>query len=50
MEMEPLLDPANARTRLFPIHYQDLWKARQDHKSSFWTAEELDLRPDLTDW
>jgi len=48
--MEPLLDPSNSRTRLFPIHYQDLWKARQDHKASFWTAEELDLQPDLTDW
>jgi ribonucleoside-diphosphate reductase beta chain len=27
-----------------------LWKARQDHKASFWTAEELDLRPDVADW
>ena len=48
--MEPLLDPNNVRTRLFPIVHQDLWKARQDHKASFWTAEELDLRNDLTDW
>ncbi len=48
--MEPLLDPKNARTRLFPIVHQDLWKARQDHKASFWTAEELDLAQDLPDW
>lgn len=47
---EPLLDPLNRRTRLFPIQYPDLWKARQDHKASFWTAEELDLVKDLSDW
>jgi len=48
--MELLLDPSQSRTRLFPILYQDVWKARQDHKASFWTAEELDLTPDLKDW
>jgi ribonucleoside-diphosphate reductase beta chain len=48
--MERLLDPANARTKLFPIQYPDIWKARQDHKASFWTAEELDLSGDLKDW
>jgi ribonucleoside-diphosphate reductase beta chain len=48
--MEPLLDHNQARTQLFPIRYPELWKARQDHKASFWTAEELDLRPDMTDW
>jgi len=48
--MEPLLNPENSRTRLFPIQYPDLWKARQDHKASFWTAEELDLSSDLNDW
>lgn len=50
MSVEPLLDPANRRTRLFPIQYQDVWKARQNHKASFWTSEELDLTPDLKDW
>lgn len=48
--MELLLDPQQARTQLFPIAFQDLWKARQDHKASFWTAEELDLKQDLPDW
>jgi ribonucleoside-diphosphate reductase beta chain len=48
--MEFLTDPQHARTRLFPIRFPELWKARQDHKASFWTAEELDLSPDLTDW
>ena len=48
--MEFLTDPKNARTRLFPIQFQDVWKARQDHKASFWTAEEVDLVPDLKDW
>ena len=50
MSVEPLLDESNRRTRLFPIQYQDVWKARQDHKASFWTAEELDLAPDMKDW
>ena len=48
--MERLLDPSEIRTQLFPIRYPELWKARQDHKASFWTAEELDLRPDMADW
>jgi len=48
--MEFLTDPKHIRTRLLPIKYQELWKARQDHKASFWTAEELDLVSDLTDW
>lgn len=48
--VEPLLDKSNSRTNLFPIQYPDLWKARQDHKASFWTAEELDLVGDLDDW
>jgi ribonucleoside-diphosphate reductase beta chain len=47
---EPLLDPKNARTRLFPIINPDLWLCRQNHKASFWTAEELDLVQDLPDW
>ena len=47
---EPLLDPNNARTRLFPIIHPDLWKCRQDHKASFWSAEELDLVQDLPHW
>ena len=50
MQTEPLLDEKNSRNRLFPIQYPDIWKARQDHKASFWTAEELDLTGDLTDW
>jgi ribonucleoside-diphosphate reductase beta chain len=49
-DVEPLLDPVNTRYRLFPIQYPDLWQARQDHKKSFWTAEELDLASDLSDW
>lgn len=50
VKMERLMNPENARTKLFPIQYPDVWKARQDHKASFWTAEELDLTGDLTDW
>lgn len=48
--MEPILDPKNYRDHLFPIQYQDIWDVRQKHKASFWTAEELDLVTDLSDW
>ena len=48
--MEPILDPKNYRDYLFPIQYQDIWDIRQKHKASFWTAEELDLVTDLSDW
>ncbi len=40
----------NSRFVLFPIKYQNLWKAYKDAQASFWTAEELDFYQDLTDW
>ena len=48
--IEPILDPLNSRDHLLPIQYQDIWDIRQKHKASFWTAEEVDLVTDLSDW
>ncbi len=48
--IEPLLDPQNVRDSLRPIRYQNMWDMYQLHLSSFWTAQEIDLSKDLSDW
>lgn len=48
--MSILTDKNNARFVLFPIKQHDLWKSYKDAEASFWTAEEIDLSLDLTDW
>src|SRR5690606_38817994 len=40
----------NSRFVLFPIKYPEIWKAYRDTEASFWTAEEIDLASDLSDW
>jgi ribonucleotide reductase beta subunit family protein with ferritin-like domain len=35
---------------LFPIHHADIWRMYKKAEASFWTAEEIDLSADLTDW
>jgi len=40
----------NKRFVLFPIEYNDIWQAYKDAEASFWTAEEVDLAPDLAHW
>jgi ribonucleoside-diphosphate reductase beta chain len=35
---------------MFPIVHQDLWQAYKDHVSLMWTAEEIDLSKDKSDW
>ena len=35
---------------LFPIEHNDIWKFYKISEASFWTAEEIDLVQDLTDW
>lgn len=47
---EPLLDQGNDRFVLFPIQYDDVWEMYKKAVASFWTAEEIDLYPDLEDW
>ena len=35
---------------MFPIKYHDIWEKYKTAEHSFWTAEEIDLAQDLTDW
>jgi len=35
---------------LFPIEHNDLWKMYKQQQACIWTAEEIDLGQDITDW
>ena len=48
--MDPILAPSNDRFILFPVRYQKIWELYKRQMAVFWTAEEIDLVPDLTDW
>jgi len=47
---EPLLKENKDRFVLFPIQHDDIWNYYKKAEASFWTAEEIDLHQDLTDW
>jgi ribonucleoside-diphosphate reductase beta chain len=47
---EPILRENKDRFVLFPIQQHDIWKFYKQAEASFWTAEEIDLSQDLTDW
>ena len=47
---ELLLSPNKSRFVLFPIQHDDIWKMYKNHKASFWTAEEIDMASDVTDF
>lgn len=47
---EPLLTENPKRFVLFPIEHNDIWDYYKKTEASFWTAEEIDLHQDLTDW
>ena len=47
---EKILQDNPGRFVLFPIEHHDLWKFYKQSEASFWTAEEIDLSPDLKDW
>jgi len=48
--MDPILNPTTDRFTTFPIKYPDLWALYKKSVASFWTAEEIDLGADVTDW
>ena len=48
--VEPILKENKDRFVIFPIKHHDLWEWYKKCEASFWTAEELDLHQDLTDW
>jgi ribonucleoside-diphosphate reductase subunit M2 len=47
---EPLLQANPHRFVLFPIQHDDIWRMYKKAEASFWTAEEIDLKTDTTDW
>jgi len=47
---EPLLVENPHRFVIFPIKEHDLWEMYKKAEASFWTAEEIDLGTDMTDW
>tara|TARA_B100001287_G_scaffold260749_1_gene249119 strand:- start:344 stop:1387 length:1044 start_codon:yes stop_codon:yes gene_type:complete len=47
---EPILKENPKRFVLFPIQHADIWEMYKKQEASIWTAEELDLSPDLMDW
>lgn len=49
-QTEPILEENKDRFVLFPIQHDDIWQFYKRAEASFWTAEEIDLSPDLVDW
>jgi ribonucleoside-diphosphate reductase beta chain len=47
---EPILIENKDRFVLFPIKHKEIWEMYKKAEASFWTAEEIDLAPDLQDW
>lgn len=49
-QTEPILKENEDRFVIFPIQHHDLWEWYKKQEACFWTAEEIDLHQDLTDW
>ncbi len=47
---EPILMENPNRFVLFPIQHDDIWSFYKKSEASFWTAEEIDLHQDISDW
>ena len=48
--VEPILQENKNRFVIFPIEHHDIWEWYKKMEASFWTAEEIDLHQDLSDW
>lgn len=48
--MEKILEENKGRFVLFPIQHHDIWDFYKKAEQVFWTAEEIDLSQDLSDW
>ena len=49
--MESIIkNSGSSRYTVFPIRYHNLWSFYKKHLAAFWTAEEIDLQQDLSDW
>ncbi|QXP60998.1 ribonucleotide-diphosphate reductase subunit beta [Olleya sp. HaHaR_3_96] len=49
-EVEPILAENKDRFVIFPIQHHDLWEWYKKSMASIWTAEEIDLHQDISDW
>jgi ribonucleoside-diphosphate reductase beta chain len=47
---EPILTENPGRFVIFPIQHDDIWQFYKQSEACFWTAEEIDLHADLSDW
>jgi ribonucleotide reductase beta subunit family protein with ferritin-like domain len=47
---EELLRENPDRFTIFPVKYPEIWKYYKLAEGSFWKAEEVDLRQDISDW
>lgn len=47
---EPILKENPNRFVIFPIQHHDLWEWYKKQQACIWTAEEIDLHQDITDW
>ena len=47
---EPILVENKDRFVIFPIKHNDIWEYYKKSEASFWTAEEIDLSNDVSDW
>lgn len=47
---EPILQDNPNRFVIFPIQHDDLWEWYKKQQACIWTAEEIDLQVDITDW
>ncbi len=50
MKQEHILTENPNRFVIFPLKYRDIWEKYKQAQMSNWTAEEIELSPDLTDW
>ncbi|WP_340076025.1 ribonucleotide-diphosphate reductase subunit beta [Leptobacterium sp. I13] len=48
--VEPILQENKDRFVIFPIQHHDIWDWYKKQEACFWTAEEIDLHQDLSDW
>ena len=49
-EFEPILAENSNRFTIFPLKYNNLWDLYKKAQMTIWTAEEIDLNIDTTDW
>ena len=50
VSVEPILSENKNRFVIFPIQHHAIWEWYKKQEACFWTAEEIDLHQDLTDW